>query len=120
MVVYEHSQVGKQADPGSKKQKKGEVKMIETTWKFYENMTFVSSKDREPGSWGIEYIKEGDKFVLNLEQGASDFRSQWELHIEDGKKVFHCSEVASPGIYQYTKEMVLMGQPNIDQDGNKK
>lgn len=69
MVVYEHSQVGKQGrlnDPGSKK-KRGEVKMIETSWKFYENMTFVSSKDREPGSWSIEYIKEGDKFVLNLE-----------------------------------------------------
>ena len=51
------------------------VKSIETSWIFNEDMTFVTTKDREPGRWWIEKLEEGDKWVLNLEQNSSNYRS---------------------------------------------
>lgn len=51
------------------------VKSIETSWIFNEDMTFVTNKDRDPGTWEIQHLEDVQKYVLILEQNSSDYRS---------------------------------------------
>ena len=71
IVVYEHESGESEQENGSatKKKGRGDVKLIETSWTFNENMTFATTKDRELGSWDIQEIEESEqhtKYMLNL------------------------------------------------------
>ena len=78
IVVYEHESAEAEKDkdsPEGKKKEKGMVKSIETSWIFNEDMTFVTNKDRDPGTWEIQHLEDVQKYVLILEQNSSDYRS---------------------------------------------